>query len=198
MAFLERKIGAWINPVSSEADRPARTAEEMKAVFDSNSNQLKDAVNGLIDDLHSPAAAGQIGSAAIERIGGSTVFEQLLSLRDYAESMGIDNGALVSVNGHIGKNITLTAADLNAAKAPVSFAVVLAAEGWAGSGPYTQSAAAIGVAADSIVDVSPAAESFLQYCECAVRAIGQEADALLFAAEAVPGSDLFANVRITD
>lgn len=198
MAFLERKIGAWSNPVSSEADRPARTAEEMKAVFDSNSNQLKDAVNGLIDDLHSPAAAGRIGSAGIERIGGSTVFEQLLSLRDYAESMGIDNGTLVSVNGHIGKNITLTAADLGAAKAPVSFAVALAAEGWAGSGPFTQSAEAIGVAADSVVDVSPAAESFLQYCECTVRAIGQEADALLFAAETVPESDLFANVRITD
>lgn len=197
MAFSERRVGAWTNPVSSEADRPARTAEEMKAVFDSNSNQLKDALNGLIDDLVSPAAANGIGSAAIERIGGSTVFEQLSSLRDYAESMGIGNGTLVSVNGHTGKDITLTAADLGAAKAPVVFTVVLAAEGWAGSGPYTQSAEAAGITTDSVVDVSPAAESFLTYCDCAARAIGQETDALLFAAETIPEGDLRANVRIT-
>lgn len=195
--MTERKIGAWTNPVSAESDRPARTAAEMKAIFDSNSNQLKDALNGLVDDLVSPTAASQIGSAAIERISGATVFEQLVSLRDYAESMGIDNGTLVSVNGQTGKNITLTPADLGAAKAPVAFVVALAADGWEGTGPYAQSVTASGVTAHSIVDVSPSPESFLQYCAYAVRAVDQGEDTLLFVAEALPEAELFAHVRIT-
>lgn len=51
MAITDRKITAWTNPIASEADRPQRTASDMKAVFDSNSNQLKESLNGLIDDL---------------------------------------------------------------------------------------------------------------------------------------------------
>ncbi len=197
MELAQSKVGTWINPVSSEADRPARTAEEMKAVFDSNSNQLKDALNGLIDALCSKEAAGQLGSAAIAEISGSTVGEQLLSLRDYAQSMGIANGTLVSVNGHTGKNITLTPADLGAAKVPVTLSVTLPALGWSGVGPYTQSAEAIGVAYDSVVDVSPDAPSFLLYCECAVRAVGQGSGSLLFEAESQPTADIAVNIRIT-
>lgn len=47
----ERKIGEWSNPIVNEADRPNRSAADMKAIFDSNANELKDALNGLIDDL---------------------------------------------------------------------------------------------------------------------------------------------------
>lgn len=197
MAFTKRKIAAWTHPVSAESDRPARTAAEMKAIFDSNSNQLKEAFNGLVDDLSSPEAAKSIGSAAIERIAGATVYEQLVSLRDYADGIGIESGAMVSVNGKTGKSITLTAADVGAATAPVVLTVLLAANGWEGNGPFTQRAEAAGVTETAIVDVSPSVSSFTAYCDCAVRAIAQEEGALLFAAENLPEADLFASVRVT-
>lgn len=47
----DRKIGAWANPIVNEADRPNRSAADMKSIFDSNSNELKDAVNGVVDDI---------------------------------------------------------------------------------------------------------------------------------------------------
>ena len=51
MSIAGRKIGEWLNPIVDEADKPVRTASEMKAIFDSNSNELKEALNGLIDDV---------------------------------------------------------------------------------------------------------------------------------------------------
>lgn len=47
----DRKIGAWSNPIVGEADRPNRSAADMKSIFDSNSNELKTAINGVIDDI---------------------------------------------------------------------------------------------------------------------------------------------------
>lgn len=47
----DRKIGTWANPIVNEADRPNRSAADMKSIFDSNSNELKDAVNGVVDDI---------------------------------------------------------------------------------------------------------------------------------------------------
>lgn len=49
MAFT--KIGDWTDPVVNEPDRPNRTASEMKAVFDANSNQIREAFNTLCDDV---------------------------------------------------------------------------------------------------------------------------------------------------
>lgn len=196
MGFTERKVAAWVNPVSAEADRPARTAEAMKAVFDSNANQLKAALNGLIDDLGGAEASGRLGSSAIGGISGSTVLEQLASLKEYADGVGIENGTMVSVNGHTGKSITLVPADLGAAKAPAASVLALSIQGWTGTGPYYQSADASGVTADSMVDVSPAPESFLEYCGCAVRAVSQSEGSLGFAAETLPESALSVNMRI--
>ena len=51
MGIKTRKIDEWQNPVVGEDDRPNRPAAQMKAIFDSNSNQLKDSLNGMIDDL---------------------------------------------------------------------------------------------------------------------------------------------------
>ena len=51
MAISERKITDWTNPITSEEDRPKKSAADMKAAFDSNTNQLKTALNGAIDDL---------------------------------------------------------------------------------------------------------------------------------------------------
>ena len=51
MGLKDRIISAWENPIVNEADRPNRPAAAMKEIFDSNSNELKDAFNGAIDDI---------------------------------------------------------------------------------------------------------------------------------------------------
>jgi len=54
MALEDFKITSWDAPVVNMDDNPSAegvTAAQLKAWFDSNSNQLKDAINGLIDAL---------------------------------------------------------------------------------------------------------------------------------------------------
>ena len=80
MAITDQKIGAWTSPVVNEADQPQRTAEDMKAVFDSNSNQIKAKYNALIDALAGTGGADNIGSAAIGDLQEGTVATQLSAL----------------------------------------------------------------------------------------------------------------------
>ena len=80
MAITDKKIGSWTNPVVNEADQPQRTAEDMKAIFDSNSNQIKTAFNAVIDELAGEGGAGNVGSAAIGSIPSGTVALQLAAL----------------------------------------------------------------------------------------------------------------------
>lgn len=84
MAFSDYKITTWTQPVVNEADRPRRSAQEMKAVFDSNSNQLKEAFNGLIDALSGDGSADEIkledGKSVEEAVKGvSTSLEAAVS-----------------------------------------------------------------------------------------------------------------------
>lgn len=81
MAITDNKITTWTSPVTGEADNPVRTASAMKAVFDSNSNQLKTALNDLIDDLVGEGGSAEIGSAAIDDIAAGTLLEQLTAIR---------------------------------------------------------------------------------------------------------------------
>ncbi|MDO4493827.1 MAG: hypothetical protein Q4C53_08090 [Clostridia bacterium] len=60
----DRKINAWANPIASEADRPNRSAADMKRIFDSNTNELKDALNGAIDDVQAGEVALSFTQAA--------------------------------------------------------------------------------------------------------------------------------------
>ena len=80
MAITDQKIGAWTSPVVNEADQPQRTAADMKAVFDSNSNQIKAKYNALIDALAGTGGADNIGSAAIGDLQAGTVATQLSAL----------------------------------------------------------------------------------------------------------------------
>ena len=77
--ITDHKITVWTQPVSAEADRPQRSAAEMKAVFDSNANQLKAAFNALIDELSSALGAQSVG-ASLEGVAGDTVAELLEAL----------------------------------------------------------------------------------------------------------------------
>lgn len=90
MGLIERKITTWTKPISSLADRPQMSAAELKAAFDSNANELKPALNGLIDDLTGPTGAGEIGTSPIEGVTGTDVqtmlefLKGLIDLRDPA------------------------------------------------------------------------------------------------------------------
>lgn len=77
----DRKITDWTQPVSSLDDRPQMTASALKAAFDSNTNQLKPAVNGMIDDLTGTTGAGNIGVKAIAGVTGTTVQAMLAALK---------------------------------------------------------------------------------------------------------------------
>lgn len=54
MALVDYKIQDFNNPVANMPDRPSEeglTAEQIKGWFDSNANQLKDSLNGVIDEI---------------------------------------------------------------------------------------------------------------------------------------------------
>ena len=80
MAITDKKIGSWTNPVVNEADQPQRTAAEMKAIFDSNSNQIKAAFNAVIDEIVGTGGAGNVGNGAFGEIPAGTVAAQLAAL----------------------------------------------------------------------------------------------------------------------
>lgn len=80
MAITDKKIGSWTNPVVNEADQPQRTAAEMKAIFDANSNQIKTAFNAVIDELVGTGGAGNVGNGALGEIPAGTVAAQLAAL----------------------------------------------------------------------------------------------------------------------
>lgn len=80
MALIDRKIANWSNPVSNLQDKPRMTANELKAIFDSNSNEIKPAINGIIDDLTSSSGASNIGLDTIDGVSGNTVQAALENL----------------------------------------------------------------------------------------------------------------------
>lgn len=75
MSIAGRKIGEWRNPIVDELDKPVRSASEMKAIFDSNSNELKEALNGTIDDIENgePAIAFRQAAARTNIATGETL-----------------------------------------------------------------------------------------------------------------------------
>lgn len=91
MALTERKITTWTKSISSLADRPQMSAAELKAAFDSNTNEIKPKFNGLVDDLTGSGGAGEIG-ASVEGVTGTTVsavlaaLKALIDLRETTES----------------------------------------------------------------------------------------------------------------
>lgn len=73
----------------------------------------------------------------------------------------------------------------------VALSVPLPASGWV-NGAQTVAVPAVG--ADSLLIVSPAPASFVEWNEVSVRAVAQAAGAITFASDGTPGADLTANV----
>lgn len=93
MGLNEQKITRFKQPVSSLADRPQMTAALLKAAFDSNTEELKTALNGLIDALRASAAAGEIGAETITGVSGTTVQGLLRGLKAILDTMQTTAGA---------------------------------------------------------------------------------------------------------
>ena len=86
MALKNRKLSEWTQAVSSLDDKPRMTAKELKAAFDSNSNELKPAINGIIDDLTGVNGASNIGLIAINGVNGQTVQAVLNALAVFSQN----------------------------------------------------------------------------------------------------------------
>ena len=90
MSLIDRKVNDWSQAVSSLDDKPKMTAASLKAAFDSNSNQLKPAINGIIDDLTGSQGASNIGLTPIDGLSGSNVQAVLQAISLLIKSNDVD------------------------------------------------------------------------------------------------------------
>lgn len=64
--ITDRKLpDFWQNPVTELPDTPQISPDDLKAVFDSNTNELKPNFNGLINDLAGAGGASEIGASEL-------------------------------------------------------------------------------------------------------------------------------------
>lgn len=99
MALIDRKVNEWSQAVSSLDDKPKMSATDLKAAFDSNTNQLKPAINGIIDDLTGADGASNIGLTAIDNTDGQTVQAVLENLSAFAKTTDDDLAKLSTAEG---------------------------------------------------------------------------------------------------
>lgn len=106
MSLLGRKITAFLKKVADLPDRPSPiySAADIKAQFDSSPEELRIALNGIIDDLASTAAgasgADQIGSASITGVAGTTLYAQLSAIKALVDGAANQNAfSTVAVAG---------------------------------------------------------------------------------------------------
>lgn len=94
----DNKIISWKTPIISLEDKPKLIAADLKACFDSNSNELKDSLNGVIDTLTSKTGADNIGITQIDNTDGNTVQQALQNLSD----------KLTKVDPYLGNPVSIT------------------------------------------------------------------------------------------
>lgn len=103
----DNKIISWKTPIISLEDKPKLTAADLKACFDSNSNELKDSLNGVIDTLTSKTGADNIGITQINNTHGSTVQQVLQNLSDKLSKVDpyLGNPVAISQGGTGANNV---------------------------------------------------------------------------------------------
>lgn len=93
MALQDNKINIFDKRVSDLPNRPGSSysASDIKAYFDSSPEELRRALNGIVDSLVSQLAgasgAEAIGSAPISGLSGTTVYTQLTGLEAQVQSL---------------------------------------------------------------------------------------------------------------
>lgn len=93
MALQDNKIAVFEKRVSDLPNRPSPSysAAEIKAYFDSSPEELREALNAVIDVLVSRTAGSSgaegIGSAPIAGLSGQSVYEQLLGLEAQIQAL---------------------------------------------------------------------------------------------------------------
>ena len=106
MALSNRKItdgDISTYGVVSAPDRLTGTAAENKAVFDKLIKEsVKEAVNGLVDDLLASTAAGELGASAPQGLTGANVQAVLESIKAYTDSSKVakETGKGLSANDY--------------------------------------------------------------------------------------------------
>lgn len=191
MSLTDRKIAAWTNPVAAESDRPNRSAAAMKTVFDSNSNQLKDAVNGICDDCEIAAAVVRLEpseeNADMKCLHLDGTYRIPSVGRAYGNGLpaGGETGQLL-----VKKSGAAYDAEWRPLRTAEASSVALAAAEWA---EKRQTVPCAGMTEAANVIVSPSEESRGTYGGCGVRCVGQGADELTFACDALPTEDLTVN-----
>lgn len=174
MAFTRQ--GTWTNPIVNEADRPKRSASAMKAVFDSNSNDLKGTLNGLMDDLEAATGAASIGTtggtlqtaldnlAAEDTSLAADIAAGVAEAKAYTDQAVYESGAAdmrAAVYDPQGKKADVFQyADTKAAEAVATavakvYTLTLPAASWAAEGDLFKQAVTIsGVKASAQVDLA--------------------------------------------
>jgi len=180
------KIGTWTSPVSGEADRPNRTAAEMKAVFDANSNQIRTAFNKLCDDLEVAAAAVKVDGTHPDRY---------LSLDGTYTTPAVGEAANGVRTGGIAGQVYVkrSASDYDGewrSIRPAATAEELPLAAWSGGTACTLTLPGRDITAASIVFVAPEAEDHEAWTAKGVRCTAAGEDALSFACDETPDGTL--------
>ena len=136
MSILDYKILSWIQSVSSLQDQPnqppsSMTAAQLKAAFDSNSEQLKDALNSLIDALE-PSIEGAQALFIAEY--GVTTTAEIEAAYQAGNFVVVDRSGK---KGILTQRISATEHEFTIVNKNTYETAKCASDSWSGYGPYT-------------------------------------------------------------
>lgn len=212
MAFSDYRILEWTNPIVNEADRPKRSAAEMKAVFDSNTNQIREALNGLIGALTEPGSADQLVLSNGKNMGQAiddlslAISQAIVTCKAYTDSASFEAGAAdMRKEVYDTRNLGLdlyTYADGIRAK---TITTNLSAANWTGTGPYTQEVTVSFLTADNTAhllaapmldDATETAMAQLEAWNLVGRIIPSDGKLTAICYEEAPGSDIPLRIEV--
>lgn len=108
ITLKEQKIQNRSTPVIKLEDKPRLTSSELKACFDSNSNELKDKLNNVIDILSGEMGAENISTQPIAGYNSQNVQQALEDLAD----------TITKVDPYIGQPVAISQGGTGAKDSP--------------------------------------------------------------------------------